>query len=559
MLDATKSRLPAIDVEDRPVQQYPWRNGTGFRTFVEKVRQRRHMMMVVMLAGAAAGWVASLAYVVVRVPAFSASSELLISNTTLQLSGPEAVVTQILVENSLIQSAIEVLRSGRVLDRVIDKIRLEEIERISPRSYALPWSAFYSEPESSDARQVAIALLRSNTTVKRVGTSQIVSVRARALTALDAARLTNEIAGAFVQELYDANAVVTTSAALRERIKVLGPTARIISEAIPPKSKDSPSAAIAMLLAIMLGGTLGAGSGLALTAFDRRLRAAEQVAAVTSVECFGYVPRIDPQSALSSEPDYNFGLESILRRSVLRRVRSAVLERSTRAPHIVGVTSCHAAEGKTTLATNLARFLARDGSPVLLIDASCPDRASDLAQAETAGLHEVLRGTAALEDVVLDNICPNLDFLPSGKAHGDLDLVWGNLLHAISGGRERCYEWIILDLPALSRSIDVRAAGQIVDDLLTVVEWGRTSEAQLEQALRALGSLRDRLLGIVINKIPQSSLEPETTNPAQLASWVVSTIIEKTKPAQLASRVVSMIINLRLRQTKNSHDREKNS
>ena len=79
----------------------------------------------------------------------------------------------------------------------------------------------------------------------------------------------------------------------------------MISEAIPPKSKDPLSAAVAMLLGIMLGGALGAGSGLVLTAFDRRLRAAEQVAAVTSVECFGYMPRIAPQSSLPSEPDHN--------------------------------------------------------------------------------------------------------------------------------------------------------------------------------------------------------------------------------------------------------------
>lgn len=501
MLDATKSRLLPIDEGDWPDQQSPWREGTSFRTLVEKVRQRRHMMMVLTLVGAVAGWVLVLAYVTVRVPAYSASSELLISNTTLQLSGPgpEAVVTQVLVENSLIESAIAVLRSGKVLERVIDKVGLDEVARIS----AWPWSGLDSEQATSDAgrRQAAIELLRSKTAVKRVGASQIVSVGVRALTAVDAAMLANEIAAAFVQELYHANAVVTTSAPLRERIKVLGPTARIISEAIPPKSKDSLSAAVAMLLGVMLGGALGAGSGLVLTAFDRRLCAAEQVAAVTSVECFGYMPRIDPQSSLPSEPDHN-DRDSILRRSVLRRVRSAVLERSTRVPHIIGVTSCSAAEGKTTLATNLARFIARDGSPVLLIDASCPDVASGLAQAETPGLQEVLRGTAAPDDAILDNICPNLDFLPSGKGLGDLDLIWGNLVHAINGGHERCYEWILLDLPALSRAIDVRSAGQIIDDLMVVVEWRRTSEAQLGQALGALGPVRDRLLGTVINKVP---------------------------------------------------------
>src|SRR6202040_91463 len=102
-----------------------------------------------MLAGIVLGWVASLAYLVVRIPAFSASSEILISNTTLQLSGPDAVVIQILVENSLVESSIELLRSGRVLGRVIDKLGLEEIERISPRSRVLPWSAS-GESESSD-------------------------------------------------------------------------------------------------------------------------------------------------------------------------------------------------------------------------------------------------------------------------------------------------------------------------------------------------------------------------------------------------------------------------
>jgi Mrp family chromosome partitioning ATPase/capsular polysaccharide biosynthesis protein len=538
MLDAANSRVPPIDEGDRPAQQNPWHERTSFKTFVEKVRQRRHMMMVLAVVGAVAGWVLVLAYLAVRVPAYSASSELLISNTTLQLSGPDAVVTQVLVENSLIESAIELLRSGKVLERVIDKLGLEEVERISPRKYAWPWTS-HPEPDSADARrQAVIALLRSNTTVARVGPSQVVSVRARAVTAIDAARLTNEIARAFVRDQYDANAVVTTNAALRERIKVLGPTARIISDAVPSKSKDSLPAALIILLGGMLGGILGAGTGLALLAYDRRLLVAEQVAAVSSVECFGYAPRISPQSP--SEADDKLDLDYVYWRSVLRSVRSAVLQRSTNVPHIVGVTSCRAGEGKTTLATKLARFIACEGSRVLLIDASCSDGTSGLAQAETPGLQELLRGTVTLEDVILDEICPNLDLLPGGNGFGDLDLMWGSLVRALNGEREGCYEWIILDLPALSSPIDARCAAQIVDDLLIVVEWRRTSEAQLTQSLRALGSLRDRVLGTVINRIPSSSLEQESPSPAQLAS-----------------RLVSMIIDPQSRQTKNSHDKEK--
>jgi Mrp family chromosome partitioning ATPase/capsular polysaccharide biosynthesis protein len=632
MLDATKSRLPIIDSGYRPDQGDSGPDKISLRTSLQKVRQRRRMMMVLTLVGAAAGMLAGIAFVAIRVPAFSASSELLISNTTLQLSGPEAVVTQVLLENSLIESAMALLKSGKVLERVIDKLGLEEVERISLKNYALLGNSLDSEAEPSEAsrRHAAISLLRSNMTVTRVGASQIVAVRARAVSAIDAARLTDEIAGAFVKDQYDANTVITTNAALRERIKVLGPTVRIISEAAPPRSKDPPSGMIAILLAVVLGGASGATTALALILFDPRLRCAEQLAALTSAECFGYVPRAIPLARMApsfspnscqpapkfeaanrtqrrtppkgseaphsgllttaqvsllhkiralrarlsvssnhnvhlesieskaanrsrrgvppkrsaappntrpataprgsllrmfralqkwlsaSESNYNVDLESILRRSILRRVRSAVDEWSTSAPHIIGVTSCRAGEGKSTLAANLARFIAREGAPVLLIDASCPEMTRDLAQQQKPGLQELLRGTSTADKVIRSDICPNLDFLPRGLGLRDIDPLWGNLLHAISGVREPFYKWIILDLPELATDVDVRAAGQVFDDLLIVVEWGRTTHRQLQQGLRALGPLQERIIGTIINKVPGTSIDYATENPSRL-------------------------------------------
>jgi hypothetical protein len=144
----------------------------------------------------------------------------------------------------------------------------------------------------------------------------------------------------------------------------------------------------------------------------------------------------------------------------------------------------------------------------------------------------LLRETAALDDVIVDNICLNLDFLPSGKALGDLDLLWGNLVHAVNDGRERGYEWVILDLPELATAIDVRAAGQVFDDLLIVVEWGRTSEGQLQQGLRALGSLRDRIVGTVINKAPWTSIDSETPSLAQAGGRLATSIDPKSWTAR---------------------------
>ena len=58
----------------------------------------------------------------------------------------------------------------------------------------------------------------------------------------------------------------------------------------------------------------------------------------------------------------------------------------------------------------------------------------------------------------------------------------------------------------------MRAAGQVFDDLLIVVEWGRTTEGQLQQGLRALGSLQERFIGTVINKAPWTSIDFDTAS-----------------------------------------------
>ncbi|MHC2439865.1 hypothetical protein [Bradyrhizobium sp. USDA 4451] len=529
MLDASsKNRTYVFDrVADSPGRSDVWHDGLGLKIAVSKIRQGRRSLLRFMLAGAIIGGLAGVVYGDIKAPVFSATSELLISNTTLQMSGPDAVVTQILVENSLIQSAIEMLRSSRVLGRVIDKVGLDEIENILPRSSLeqavgrIKWprarDLLQTSNTSSDddlsndkRRQRVLARLRSGMTVTRVGASLIISVRARARSREEASRLTNELAASFVQEQNDTSAVVSTSAALRERIKVLGPTARIISEAVPPTSSDGLPAAVVVLLAPIIGAVLACGFGLGIALFDRRLRSTEQLVSLSSVECFGTLPRMkDPRSGHSYST-------SILRRTVLQRTRSAVLETSSQLPRFVGVTSCFSGEGKTVVASNWARFLANDGCRVLLVDAAQWNGfATPRSAPQVAGLHELLRGEVAPADAIQPEISPNLDLLPSGDMLGNLDMLWGNLAYAIGAERECAYDWIILDLPALATAADVRSAGQIIDHLLVVVEWGRASEAELSDALCSLGPVREKVFGTILNKVPREVLRLENLSGRQ--------------------------------------------
>ena len=91
------------------------------------------------------------------------------------------------------------------------------------------------------------------------------------------------------------------------------------------------------------------------------------------------------------------------------------------------------------------------------------------------------------------------DFMPAGAGGSDIDARWPEFPHLLSNVDQR----IVLDLPAITTIADVRAAVQAVNGILLVVEWGRTSERRLREALRALGPASHKLLGVIINQTPK--------------------------------------------------------
>jgi succinoglycan biosynthesis transport protein ExoP len=509
MLDVTNNQSHLIGPGRRVAAPQPPPEAADL--YLAKIRGRKAMITRAMVVGALAASLAGLLYENVRTPSYTASAELLISNTTLQLSGGDAVVTQVLADNALVQSAIEMCKSGKVLDRVVQRLGPEEIERILPPR---------GQDGLVDPERRALAALDANVKVKRVGGSQVISVRGTSLTADDAARVTNEVANAFVTEQSEMNALVTTNAGLRDRIKVLGPTSRVIGQAFPPPRKDGMRVLAVLAAAVAAGGALGLGAGILIALLDGRLRNPEQLA-MASTECFGYWPRARAgrrgrkkgfgtslHGGLPLLP-YEEGAPPSSLRDVLRRARTAAIERCESGPRVIGITSCRAGEGKTTFAAHWASLLAGDGCRVLLVDATDDARLSRrLAPDEPLGLQHVLRGTAAVDEVVRPHVLPNLDFLPIGRGEGveGMEHRWSNLLDAVGARPGATYEWIVVDLPALLiQGADVRIAGRVLDGLVLVVEWARTTELDLERALKSLGPMRERVMGAVMSKVSHMS------------------------------------------------------
>jgi len=548
MLDRETTRAATLMGEKKHLGGAdPWREGIDFRILWARLRSAWGSVFTQVLALSLSGLLAGFGYGYSRTPVFSAESAILVSNTTLQLSGPDAVLTQVLVENSLILSQIEVAKSDRVMERAIASLGPAAVNAMLPGPRFLSRVLALVKPMqlSTDEERArsTIDALKANVQVKRVGGSQLISIRARANTADAAAQLANAVAVAFVREDSEANALVTTSAELRERIKVLGPTVRVIDAATPPSVLDGPGQMTLLALGALGGAGLGLGLGLLRAVMDRRVRCAEQWEQISPTECLGFAPKLTswqarwrilgPTTKARDRTSPRFALLE----DALRRICIAASESLDRRPRILGVTTVEPGEGATFIAVGLARLLAADGERVLLIDAVFDN--PDLSRA--VELDDVGRPRQALRDPKLiagaiHNIELQLDFLPAGKVGATVNARWQDLAYVV-GEPARDYDWVIVDLSPLARVVDVRRACQFIDRLLLVLEWGSTPQSAVEHALRALGPSREKLLGLVFNKAPRrvlpkprSSLRPAARSDSRLRPMADTTSWTRTSP-----------------------------
>ena len=86
-------------------------------------------------------------------------------------------------------------------------------------------------------------------------------------------------------------------------------------------------------------------------------------------------------------------------------------------PRSIVVTSSAPGEGKSVVAANLARVMARAGQPTLLIDADLrrPMVADQFGVDGAIGLSQLLAASVSLEDAAQPSSVQNLTLLPAGQ------------------------------------------------------------------------------------------------------------------------------------------------
>lgn len=268
---------------------------------------------------------------------------------------------------------------------------------------------------------------------------------------------------------------------------------QVIEPAPIPSAPVSPNPGRNAGLGLVLGLLIAAGLVPILDRINRKLREPEELSEFVGAQLLSQIP----ESAFPGKVPTPAARESF--QTLRASLRYFNLDRALGS---VIVTSPGHAEGKTTVATNLALTLARDGEDVVLIDA-------DLRKPrvyERLGLE----GSYGLESILVDNV--PVDEAIETVYDGDASLrviatnrPGGNPAALLSSRRmgelvaeltEQC-DIVVIDTPPVLAVSDAVSLFQQSSGVVFVSKLHDTGAEAIQKASQVIRSARGEILGVV--------------------------------------------------------------
>lgn len=311
---------------------------------------------------------------------------------------------------------------------------------------------------------------------------------------------------------------------------------RIVDAAVPPVSPVKPQIALNLVLALVLGLSGGIGIAFVQEHLDNTLKTSDDVERFVQLPALATIPAFESlnghrrvyglsgytklreavQDDSSITEGERFRIDGIAPQyaalgEAFRGLRTSVLlSTANRPPRLLLITSAQPAEGKTTVATNLAISCAQLGQPILLIDADLrrPTIHKVFRIPSALGLVSYLTGRRDWSEVVQSTTVNGLDVIPSGPVPPNpVELLscdrMKTLLHETAAG----YAMVIVDSPPLLNVADSRVLAVEVEGVLLIVKGSVTPREVVQRACSYARNVGANVIGVVLNGVDTRSAD----------------------------------------------------
>ncbi|HET8704840.1 MAG TPA: polysaccharide biosynthesis tyrosine autokinase [Pseudomonadales bacterium] len=288
--------------------------------------------------------------------------------------------------------------------------------------------------------------------------------------------------------------------------------ARVVDPANTPFIPIKPAKGRIIGAGVFAGIALGLVFAFLLDALDRTVRSANEVTQKLAVPLLGILPSLKQDSKSPKSGNFMLSyLDAQHRRFAesMRTIRTGVVLSGLVNPHkVILITSTQPAEGKTTVAMNLAIALGQLEQKVLLIDADMrrPAVSNYLGLSNNApGLSNLAAGVDSLKKCITH--VEGIDIMPAGVIPPNpLELLSSTRFKNLLESLEKIYDRIVVDSAPTAAVSDALILSSYANTVIYVVKADSTPTKAAKNGINRLLQINAPLAGVVLNQVDVNKL-----------------------------------------------------
>ncbi|MCU0792393.1 MAG: polysaccharide biosynthesis tyrosine autokinase [Opitutaceae bacterium] len=280
--------------------------------------------------------------------------------------------------------------------------------------------------------------------------------------------------------------------------------ARKVDPAVPSAANRYVEPRIALNIGVGVVGGLGLGLAFAFfVAFiDDRVKSSFDIESVVGLSLLGIIPQIKKMEQPDKAQIVVNNADRQVAEAFLTLHSSLRLRDDSKDAKVILTTSTIPGEGKSFTTTNLALTYAAHGDRVCVVDCDLrkPNIHKSFRRENLKGVIDVCSGAATLDDVVMKEVHPNLDVIPTGgRAKNPTQILNNKSFEIMISDLRKRYDRVFIDTPPLAAVSDALVVLPLVDGSIFTIFFNKVRRKAAQAAARRLLESNVTCYGAVLN------------------------------------------------------------
>ncbi len=284
-------------------------------------------------------------------------------------------------------------------------------------------------------------------------------------------------------------------------------SARIVDKAFPPVKHSSPNIIMNLAAGAFAGLAVGGGLVFLVAFLDDRVKSAFDIEGTIGLPLLGVIPRIRKLDSNSKAQAVASNVDRHVTETFRSIHSSMKLNDESKNAKIIVSTSTVPGEGKSFVSSNLALTFSNHGEKTLLLDGDLrlPNVAASLQLENEVGVLDHIEKAKDLDDVIMKEVYPNLDVMPSGgKSKNPTQVLASAKFEAMLADLRDRYDRIVIDSPPLAAVSDALNLLPYVDGVVYVIKFNTVKRKTAVANVRRLWEANTPVFGAILNNITTS-------------------------------------------------------